>query len=231
MLQFSGGKDSLACLYLLEPWWDKLIVAWADSGDEFPETKKQMQEIAGMVPQFVVAKGNQPAEILEFGLPADVLSVWNTPLGRAMGGERIKLQDPLSCCQRNRWEPMMALVRELDVTLVIRGQRNSEGRKGLVRNGAVIAGVEYLLPLEDWSRDQVLDFLKERGVRLPESYKWNDSSLDCQHCTGWLSENPGKLEYIDEFHPELGKEVRSRLHLIKRAVEDHMAPLHRILGE
>jgi len=32
VLQLSGGKDSLACLYLLKPKWDDLIVAWVNTG-------------------------------------------------------------------------------------------------------------------------------------------------------------------------------------------------------
>ena len=37
VLQFSGGKDSTACLHLLEPWWDKVHVVWVNPGAPYPE--------------------------------------------------------------------------------------------------------------------------------------------------------------------------------------------------
>lgn len=32
VLFFSGGKDSLTCLLLLRPYWDRLTVCWINTG-------------------------------------------------------------------------------------------------------------------------------------------------------------------------------------------------------
>ena len=45
-LQCSGGKDSLALLHLMWPFWDKLTVYWLDTGDSFPETEERMASVA-----------------------------------------------------------------------------------------------------------------------------------------------------------------------------------------
>ena len=44
-LQFSGGKDSLAVLYLCKEWWNKITVVWLNTGSAFPETIAQMEGI------------------------------------------------------------------------------------------------------------------------------------------------------------------------------------------
>jgi len=48
-LHVSGGKDSLATLYLLRPYWDKLTVYWLNSGDTVPATESMMREIASAI--------------------------------------------------------------------------------------------------------------------------------------------------------------------------------------
>jgi phosphoadenosine phosphosulfate reductase len=232
VLQFSGGKESLACLELTRPWWDKLTVIWVDSGDSFPETREQMMRVADTVPYFMAVKANQPQHILDFGLPADVLGVWNTPGGREFRpGDQIRLQDPLMCCKTNRWDPMQNAIRVIGATLVVRGQRKNDRHKGPQRSGQVLDGVEYLFPLEGWDESRVLGFLLEKGIELPRSYEFNKSSLDCQHCTAFLGENQGKLKYMDKYHPEVADVVRFRLRTIRRAVQEEMAPLNQLLGD
>jgi 3'-phosphoadenosine 5'-phosphosulfate sulfotransferase (PAPS reductase)/FAD synthetase len=49
VLQFSGGKDSLACLLLLRPWWDRLTVMWVNTGAAFPETLELMEAVRSRV--------------------------------------------------------------------------------------------------------------------------------------------------------------------------------------
>jgi len=36
VLQFSGGKDSLACLYLLKPRWHEIMVLWLSTPAVLP---------------------------------------------------------------------------------------------------------------------------------------------------------------------------------------------------
>lgn len=226
VLQFSGGKDSLACLYLCRPYWEQITVLWANTGDAFPETVRQMSEIRALVPRFIEVSAHQPSQIATDGYPSDVVPMWDTALGRScFAGRSSKVQTPFSCCSTNLWVPMANATKRLGATLVIRGQRNSEKVRSPVRNGQVIDGIEYLFPIENWTGQAVRHYLASQGVELPDHYRYVDSSLDCQHCTAYLFENKGKFRYMKEHHPELHTEVTQRLLYIHRAVHNEMQHL------
>jgi phosphoadenosine phosphosulfate reductase len=209
MLQFSGGKDSLACLWLLKTNWPDIVVVWVNTGDAFPETVEQMKAIKALVPNFMEIKSNQPEQIKRAGYPVDLLPVWDTELGRSTHEARHnRYQTPFSCCGENIWKPLNNVVRELGFTLVIRGQRNAETRKAPIRSGYIEDGVQYWFPIQDWSDKEVVEFL---GDKLPPHYKFLDTSLDCQHCTAYLDENRNKLTYIRERDMKVAKEVERRL--------------------
>lgn len=212
VLQFSGGKDSLACLHLLRPFWDRLTVLWCDTGDAFPETHAQMAEIRALVPHFVVAHGDQRGQVAEYGTPLDLVPMWDTPLGRQCDSTRTRrFQTVFGCCQANIWNPLQAATAALGATLVIRGQRLSEAKKSPTRSGAVVNGVEYLFPLEGWSEARVLNFLRDKGVSLPANYGHFNSSADCMTCTAYMHENGGKYRYLREKHPHAAEVVRLRM--------------------
>lgn len=221
VLQFSGGKDSLACLYLCKPWWDTITVLWLNTGDAFPETIVQMNEIRTMVPHFVEARGDQPAQIMRHGYPSDLLSVWDTTLGRSCRPPRKHhVQDAIACCSASIWAPLAEATRDLGATVVIRGQRRTESRYSPMRSGDSENGVTYVFPIEDWSAEQVRAYLARVSVRLPENYyAMVDTSLDCQHCTAYLDDNQHKLEYVRVHHPELHKELARRLDYLIEAAE------------
>jgi 3'-phosphoadenosine 5'-phosphosulfate sulfotransferase (PAPS reductase)/FAD synthetase len=77
VLQFSGGKDSLACLFLLREQWDEMTVLWVNAGAAFPETVGLMEKIRALVPHFLEVRTNQPAQVAELGYPVDVLPLRN----------------------------------------------------------------------------------------------------------------------------------------------------------
>jgi len=51
-LHFSGGKDSLALVYLLRPSWERLTLYHVDTGDLLPEVREIVDMVEGMVPDF-----------------------------------------------------------------------------------------------------------------------------------------------------------------------------------
>lgn len=226
ILQFSGGKDSLACLEICKPYLDKIIVAWVNTGDAFPETLEQMESVRASVPHFLEVKSDQPAQVAQNGWPVDVLPVQNTPYGRmVLGDDRPIMQGYPLCCGTNLWLPMQKAVADTGATLVIRGTKACDGRKSPQKPGDVLDGVEIAMPVWDWSDGEVFAFLAERSVQLPKHYSFIGTSLDCQHCTAYLNENARKLDYMREHHPRLACEVSRRLSIITESVRAELAHL------
>lgn len=229
VLHFSGGKDSLACLHLLKPFWERLTVAWVNTGDAFPETLAQMETVRAMVPNFIEIASDVRAQQERYGYPVDVLPLRNhvDVMHVLHPHPRVPLQSFYSCCGNNLWQPMLAKMKELGATLIIRGQRLDEVQHSPVRSGDVLDGVEYLFPLEDWSSSDVRAYL---GERLPEHYADMDTGLDCMHCTAHMFENLGKRRYMKERHPVEFAEVTRRLGVIYNEVRKDMQHVENALG-
>lgn len=218
-LQFSGGKDSLACLYYCRPWWDKLTVFWLNTGAATPDVLERMDKAKGLVPNFVEVNSNQPADIERNGYPVDIL-----PIKNAIGNKNFEhyngmlLQPYMACCAHNIWIPMANAMLAFGATLIIRGQRSEDKRTSPIRSGETVAGVEYYFPLEDWSRNEVFAYLRELSVEIPVHYQYETSSVDCWNCTAYLYENGGRAAYLRDHHPMLYpkfiailKEIRSEV--------------------
>lgn len=219
VLQFSGGKDSLACLYLLRPHWDLLTVMWGNPGAAFPETIEQMARIRAMVPHFLEVKGNQPAHVELMGLPADMVPVRNTAVGKMFHpNDGVLLQQYWECCAASFWMPMQQAVVDLGATLIIRGQRKAEARRAPISNGHIENGIMTRFPIEDWTEQQVFDFLRRKGVSIPAHYAYTQTSLDCWTCTAYLDEHRGWMRYMREKHPELWEQYEPRLRKVQAAV-------------
>ena len=200
MLQFSAGKDSAACLWLLEEFWGQMDVVWVNPGNPYPETLRYMERISKLVPRFKVVLSKQPQDIAQHGWPVDVVPMEATQIGQEMTGETgPRLRPFWECCWNNMWGPMLEEVTRGGYDGIIRGQKLADSLKGPLRTGSQVDGVEYFHPLEDWTDEQVKKFL---GDRLPDSYKRGlPSSLDCMDCTAYAKENAGRiadLEAIDE---------------------------------
>lgn len=219
VLQFSGGKDSLACLTLLRPYLYKIVVAWANSGDAPPEQVDFMMRIRASVPRFIEVKGNAPQWIEEHGWPVDVLPVSHSATGRILHGGNNQLMQPFTdCCAQNVWGPMQRAMLEMKAPLVIRGQRNSEKMKSTIRSGHTQDGVEYWFPIEDWSEGEVFQYLRSAGVELPQSYlDGAGTSVDCLHCTAWMRDNSSVMGWLEARHPDAYREVCRRLSTIRSA--------------
>lgn len=224
VLQFSGGKDSLACLYLLRPYWDRLTVMWTNTGAAFPETLELMSRIRAMVPHFVEVKGDQPGHVALMGLPVDVVPVRNTAVGQMIQPNHdVLLQSYLECCAASFWLPMQNAVMGLGATLIIRGQRAAEARRAPIQSGHIDNGIMIRFPIENWSERQVYDFLRRKGVDVPAHYEYTKTSLDCWSCTAYLDENQGRMQYMREKHPVLWKQYEPRLREVRAAVLAELA--------
>lgn len=224
VLQFSGGKDSLACLYLLEPEWDDLTVAWVNTGAAFPETLKQMDEIKALVPHFVEIQSQQSIE--HNGYPVDVLPIASTDVGQQFAGVHGRMfQSRYACCGSALWGPTQRAMKQLDATVIIRGQKRVDQRKSNIESGTVIDGVRYEFPLQMWTDQDVLHYLVSRGIELPANYATMKTGLDCWNCTAYLDENAGKLDYMRQHHPEKHAIVQGVLSDLQQTLHRDLAPL------
>lgn len=224
-LQFSGGRDSLACLYLMRPYWDRLTVYWCDTGAAYPETVQTMLKVRKMVPHFAVIQGQQPQVIEQFGMPSDLVPASATPIGRLAGGSAPAIQDRYSCCARSMMIPTHERMLADGITLIIRGQKNADRLKSPVRSGDVIDGIEYLFPIQDWSKRQVMDYLREQGAPVPRFYEMLNGQPDCMTCSAWWEE--GAMAYLKRYHYDQHQQNLVRLDLINKAVGEHIAAFNR----
>ena len=219
-LQFSGGKDSLACLYLMRPYWDRITVYWCNMGDAFPETVAQMACIRAEVPHFVEIEGRQPAVIAQFGIPSDIVPASATPMGLSATSSGSPIQDRYSCCMRSLMIPMHERMIADGITLIIRGQKNSDNVKGPLRSGQVDGGIEMLFPIEDWTDRRVMDFLREQSVEIPRFYEMLNDAPDCMTCSAWWDK--GQSKYLKRYHIEKFEIVQERLDTIREAIAPHI---------
>lgn len=219
VLQFSGGKDSLACLYLMRDRWDDITVAWLNTGAAYPEMIDYIDRWKARLPHFVEIRSDQPSQIAAAGWPADVVPVNSTALGQTVTGNKGPLIQPyLTCCAANISVPLHRAMIELGAECVIKGQRLEDGRKSIVRDGDVVDGIRFVLPIETWSTAQVFDYLRRVEADMPPGYELGEKTgRDCWDCTAYLDENRQRIENLP---PERRAEVKRRLALIGQAIRE-----------
>jgi len=218
-LQFSGGKDSLACLHL---WRDKLeetVVIWCNSGAAYPNTIEQMERVKSWVPHFLEISGDQPGVIERYGYPSDVVPVLSSPAAALInGGKGPRIQSWIDCCARSLWAPMYNAIKQLGVTRVVRGQRSDEALTGKIRHGDVVDGIEYVLPIQDWTEAEVFAYLREVGAEIPAYYETGErTSRDCWSCTAFRFESRERTNNLKGEQREI---VFARLEQIRVAIAE-----------
>ena len=218
-LLFSGGKDSLGCLYLNKHRWDSIFVVWLNTGAVDEDTREYMDKWKLVLPHFVELKSNQPQNVATNGWPVDVLPVNNTALGKQITGEEgPKMQSYLDCCAANIWMPIHFGLKGLGVTKAIKGQRNDDGRKSTSRDGDTRDGITFEMPIQDWTESQVYDYLKSVGAELAPGYKVGEKTgRDCWDCTAYLGDNSTRIMNLPE---EKKREVLRRIGIIRASIED-----------
>lgn len=214
-LAFSGGKDSLACWYLSRH--QNPIVLWANTGKNYPETLSIIEEVKSQS-NFIEIKVDRDAHHARFGIPSDIVPIDSTDHGMILTEQKpVKVQSYLQCCFENIAMPVLNECKKLGITQLIRGQRLDENHKSTAVNGTVVDGIEFIQPIEDWTKEQVLSYLKEKRGSLPEHYSIEHSSLDCFDCTAFLAHSKDRVEWMKERYPILHKKYVEKMKLLNAA--------------
>ena len=217
-IQFSGGKDSLACLYLYRERWDTTYVVWLDTGAAYPEMIEYMEKWKQRLPHFIHVKSDQPGNVRERGWPVDVLPVENTLVGRMItGNDGPLMQSYLDCCAVNIWVPLYNACKKLGIKYLVKGQRGDDRRKSLAVDGQVVDGIQYVMPIQGWTEEQVFQYLKDVEADMPPGYGMGEKTgRDCWNCTAYLDDNRKRIYNLPE---DKRAEMLRRLAIIDGSIE------------
>lgn len=218
-LLFSGGRDSLVLLHILEPWLGEIVIVWVNTGAAYESTLKQMAEVRNAVPHFVELTSNQAADIEKWGWPVDIVPVkhdWNQ-----QGNLTPKLQSSTLCCYKNISTPIETFLNEKGIKVCYVGQRQDEGNVDQRWDGQR-QGIEFRYPLRKWTKKMVMDYVSKHNVKTPHYYSTEEKSRDCWNCTGFLSERRVAISNLSFYQRQ---EVLDRLSAIKNAINGDMENL------
>lgn len=230
-LSFSGGKDSLACVYLLRGagLLERVTLYHSDPGDLLPEVVGVVEHVRAMVPRFVHVRTDAAAWMERNGLPSDLVPWTQHPLAEAVGYRRGRLVSRFDCCIANLMLPVWERIKADGNTLCIRGARRADLPRMATASGDVAEGIEILHPIEDWSAEQVFAYLREQGAPICRVYDGGRlQSPECATCPAWWSE--GRAAYLAQHHPELLRRYRARMALVMDALGEPMQALRRELA-
>lgn len=223
-LQFSGGKDSLAVLHKLQPHLHNITVYWLNAGDNYPETLQSIDYCKTIAPNFIEVTSDVKAQIEKFGIPSDVVPCSATAQGAAAEGGTTIIQSRYDCCARSIMLPLHHRMIVDGVTLIIRGQKNADRLKGTLRSGDVADGFEFLYPIEDWTDDEVMQYLDKLGCPIPGYYNQLRGAPDCMCCSAFWEE--GRSNWLQRYPDKLSL-YQQRLDIIRIAVSPHIAAFNR----
>lgn len=226
-IQFSGGKDSTALMYLLRDRLkeDDVTVYFGDTGIVYPHVvsfvhglcMKLGAKLKIIHPEIGIADFHSMA-----GLPSDIVPVEASfPMHNFLKEKRpVKLQSSISCCGKMLWEPLYKAMINDGIEIVYRGSKAADSHVG-VPDGHIENGIQFLSPIWEWTDEDVFNYLKEVGAELPRHYSKVNNSFDCIFCTAFLNHDGAKkrLEWTRENYPDLWPILEKRMSLVKDVID------------
>ena len=224
-LSFSGGKDSLACVYLLRSHLDRITLYHLDTGDLLPEMREIVDHVAGFAPNLIRIQGDIDGWIKRNGLPTDLLPHSAHIIGQTMGEHTAHVVPRYMCCYENLMRPLFERICADGNTLLIRGTKAIDMKRLPLRSGDVEGGLEIFLPLEDWSHEDVFTYLRSVGAPISRIYDHVTNSPECARCSAWWGED--RAAYLKKHYPEVWRDYAARLRIVAAEIDAPLRALRR----
>lgn len=224
-LQFSGGKDSMAVLYLLRPWLERITVYHLRTGDQLLATDLAVESCRKWIPNFRLIESNSVAWRALHGWPSDLVPTFSTWMGRSMGHSQVAISDRFQCCASNVMLPMAVRMGADKMTLLIRGTKAYDLPMLPARSGAKDLDFEIFLPIEDWTDAEVFRFLHKVEAPYLPIYNYCSTNTDCKTCTAYLEEEHWR--YLQKDEPEAAEVIRKRLLVMEEEIDRQLGPLRK----
>lgn len=227
-LQFSGGKDSLACVYMLRPFLDQMTVYYLDTGDTLPETDAVVDAVRAWVPNFVTVASDVRAWRAVHGMPSDLVPACAHAIGLMYGMSELRVSNRFDCCYNNLMLPLQRRMLADGVNLLIRGTKLAD--TGRVPAEGLVDGLEIWLPVRDFDHADVFALLRDVGAPISPVYEFASgiSAPECLGCTAWWDDH--KAAYLKARHPRKHAEYIASLKAISELVNAHVAHLNAEMG-
>jgi phosphoadenosine phosphosulfate reductase len=185
------------------------------------------------VPILFLETGFHFAETLAFkkrltdrlGLNVMELTGDHTPVSQAAElGEQLYERDPGLCCEINKVVPLTRALRDLDawVTGMRRDSSPTRAHAPIVEQYELEQGKTLVKfnPMANWTRREVWDYLKERGLPHIPLYELGYASIGCAPCSRALF--PGEDERAGRWAGNMKTECG--IHVAERAREPVTRP-------
>lgn len=219
----------MACLYLKKAELSSIHVLFANTGKYYPELLKTVEHAKEMCPNFHEIKTDRDGQWNRMGLPSDLVPIdWTRDGQQFTSSKPIKIQSYLGCCYENISSALWAKTKELGCTVVIRGQRDDEDHRSPARAGSGFDSVTFEHPIEGWTRNEVLEYLKEQMGKLPEHYSLDHSSMDCYDCTAYAAHSHDRVAYMADRYPVLKADYDKKVSALYAAISVPMKHYERL---
>lgn len=213
----------MACLHLLmeqKAILDCLI--YVDTGFTYPETREMVNYVAERKPVHVVLSDRKGQNEKE-GLPSDIVPVEWTVFGQSLTSAKpVRIQSSMQCCFENIGKPLLMKAKELGVTHLYYGQKRADAMHSISWDGDIVEGIVRLHPIEDWTDEQVLNYLRIK-MTIPAHYQIKHSSLDCYDCTAFVKHSQDRLAWTKDHYPERYAAYAMRQNDVLQSLQEALA--------
>ncbi|MEM1638696.1 MAG: phosphoadenosine phosphosulfate reductase family protein [Desulfurococcaceae archaeon] len=191
-VSFSGGADSTAVLALAAEALgeNRVIAVYSDTGLEYPDNKKYVEEIASKLGVELVVLKPEKSFINEIG-KRGLMSVNNR-----------------WCTNLLKLEPLRKFYNSTNVKIYLDGARDFESslraKTPRLAENPALPGVLRALPIKKWPRILVQLYLYSRGLKLNPLYSKGLTRIGCIVCPAM---HRYELELSYQMYSEIHEEI------------------------